>query len=1032
MSWTLNKLDPSKTIYFKGFSGINCPAAINNASSNGFTLSQKFTSNEDFSDLVAWDNNDYFKGPSWLPNSSLKGVVWTFNITADPNVFATLDSTRFPTIDFPFLDCIRTDGTSVRIDLSWANIQTTVNTALLTATVPVKPNNNPTSVVSGTHSTAKATITVNPAGGSAGDYMTLWYRNNAYQYILIGGDSGNYIATQLVQRINSSNTDIVAVYNTGSASFDVYYRYPGAEGNSVGLYWTTSHPGGPSFSPSNPIMLTGGSSNVTFKCTVDFTALGIDNLRQAILTFAPVKPYGSNLNTSVGVSGDVVFSNWSVSDPLGNCKLYVRGPGTVRVEESSSWILPAGSWTKNSDGFFSDGFSIKSNTPGDSISGQYYCQDVHDLYIGTWLYDNGCAVSVSVDGGASSPISLGIPNYPSTDAPVSGVVKVASGLAPGNHTINILLNSGTCYFDFIEAVVPSLDVVPQGPFMDRGLSTDLDTQHGYQLPPARLASIIEYLGHKGDVDHYEGVFWWNNRTLIGRNLGYVTVDFSTFSVTDSLTAGVFLDIGGETIGKSYIYGEPYVPSIAALHFALFINETFAGVTASVSGSVLTITSRASSQSNSAYNFTFSAYYTQTGLVNYPISYGGPGFIYVSGGSISDGTYYVDPSQPAINYPMSLWTLDFFKRLKALGINASAAFSMELVYPPDANSVGNVWVQRSNNGVAIETATGFGSYISSQCSPMASSFLAFQKAAYLALAQIMILAGIRPYLQFGEFLWWFFSSFWRQPIGYLAVLSYVRLGFSIKHGLAVGNLVNIQNCSSVPSINGTWNVVAVPDANHIDISAPYGGGTWTGDGIVSGGSMAFYDAETSLAASTALGRPLTTFTFPTDYPGANGYSDTGFLASRLAQHVYQLATFLQSQVPGLIMEILWPGDVNSQSVYPISQVGGQLNAYVNLPSDWQSSATAPFQIFKLEQLAAMTTDRNCNLVRQGLKFLQTLNWPKDSIRYLYPVDGPSIAQWREYRIAKAYQFPNYNPFALDQVCLYNWPVAVPEDPTAQIS
>ena len=73
-----------------------------------------------------------------------------------------------------------------------------------------------------------------------------------------------------------------------------------------------------------------------------------------------------------------------------------------------------------------------------------------------------------------------------------------------------------------------------------------------------------------------------------------------------------------------------------------------------------------------------------------------------------------------------------------------------------------------------------------------------------------------------------------------------------------------------------------------------------------------------------------------------------------------------------------------------------------------------------------------LFRMGLKFLQTLNWPKDSIRYLYPVDGPSIAQWREYRIAKAYQFPNYNPFALDQVCLYNWPVAVPEDPTAQIS
>lgn len=1032
MSWTLNKLDPTKTIYFKGFSGINCPAAINNASSSGFTLSQKFTSNEDFSDLVAWDNNDYFKGPSWLPNSSLRGMVWTFDITADPTVFATLDSTRFPTIDFPFLDCIRTNGTSVRIDLSWANIQTTVNPSLLTAAIPVKPNNNATSVVSGSHSTARATITVNSSGGSYGDYMTLWYRNYAYQYLLTGSDDGSYIASQLVQRINDSNTDIVAVYHAGSPSFDVYYRYPGAEGNSAGLYWTTSNPGGTSFSPSSPIMLSGGSSNVTFRCTVDFTALGIDDLRQAVLTFAPAKPYGVNLNTSVGVYGDVVFSNWSVSDPFGNSKLYVRGPGTVRVEESSPWVTTNGSWVSNSDGFFSDGFSIKSNTPGDSASVNYFCQYTHDLYIGTWLYASACVVDVSIDDAAPISINLGIANYPSADAPVSGVVKVLGGMAPGEHVVNIVLVSGTCYFDFLEAVVPVISVTPMGPFPDRGVSTDLDTQHGYQLPPARLASIIEYLGLTGDVDHYEGVFWWNNRTLVGRNLGYVTIDFSTFSVTDSLTAGVFLEIGGETIGKSYIYGEPYVPSTAALHFSLFINETFAGLVASASGSVLTITSRASSQSNSAYNFTFNAYYTQTGLINYPISYSGPGFIYVPGGGISDGKYYIDPTQPAINYPMGLWTLDYFKHLKALNINVSAAFSMELVYPPDANTIGSVWVQRSNGGIPIETATGFGSYISSQCAPMASSFLAFQKAAYLALAQIMVSAGIRPYIQFGEFLWWFFSSFWRQPIGYLAVLSYVRLGFAAPHGLVAGNIINVQNCGSVPSVNGTWEVVAVPDATHIDINAPYGGGTWTGDGIVSGGSMAFYDAETTLAASTALGRPLTTFTFPTDYPGVNGYSDAGFLASRLAQHLYQLVGYLQSQVPGLITEILWPGDVNSKSVYPVSQVGGQLNAYVNLPASWQSSATAPFNIFKLEQLAAMTTDRNCNLVRQGLEFLQTLNWPTGSIRYLYPVDGPSVAQWREYRIAKAYRFPNYNPFAIDQICLYNWPVAVPEDPTAQIS
>lgn len=1034
MAWQLNKFDPSKTIYFKGFNAINCPAVAHDASPSGFTLSQKFTSDEDFSDLVIWDAYDYFKEPAWLPDGNLSGVILQFDVTADQTVFATLDSIRFPSIDFPFLDCIRMDGTVTRIDLSWANIQTTVNSALKTnppTTIPVIPNNNPTTVVAGAHTTASATFTVDSSGGTAGQYLTLWYENFAFQYLMFGADSDSYIASQMVAGINASGANITATWG-GGASFDVYAQYPGVEGDNIALYWTNSAGGGtgPVFTQTNPIQLTGGNSDVTFRCTIDFSALGISNLRQAILTFAPQKPYGQNLNTSVGVAGDCVFSSWNVTDPYGNTKLYVRGEGSVRVEESSSWVVPTGKWAINTDGFFSKGFSLKSSNSGDVLDCRYFCDSVHDLYIGTWLYANGASVSVSIDGAAEFVVSLAIPNFSSGDAPIAGEVLLMSNIASGAHTVQITVVGGECYFDYLDAVVPVRDVVPQGPYYNRGVSTDLDTEHGYQQPPARLASGIEYLGLYGDVDHYVGVFWWNNRALAGRVLGFVQIDFSTFSVTEGLNSGIFLDLSGVIMGKSYIFGEPYDATIAALHFALYVNELFAGVYATASGSILTITARASSQSNPAYGFTFSAEWTDDGVVFFPITFSGS-FIYGVGSPIADGTYYIDPSQAAINYPMGLWLLDYFRNLKTLGIGVASAFSMELVNPPDQNVVGDVWVQRSNNAFPIETDTGFGSYISSQCAPMATSFLNFQKAAYLQLATIMQTAGVRPYIQFGEFLWWFFSSLWQVPIGNVAILSYVRLGFADPPGLAIGDPIKVANCLSIPSINGNWTVVATPDATHVDITAPYSGGTWDGDGIATGGSMAYYDAETSQAALAALGRPLATFVYPTDDPNVNGGADAGFLAARLSQHVREIATYVDAAIGGLLSEILWPADVNGPVPYPISNVGGPMNHYVNLPIDWKSSASAPFTIWKTEQLAAMTTDRNCELVKQGLIFVTTtIDWPIGLQRYLYPVDGPSIAQWREYRLAADYQFPNLNPFAIDQICLYDWDIIPPGDPTVQ--
>jgi phage tail sheath gpL-like len=1015
----LNKFDPSKTLYFRGFSAIDCPAAVHNASATGFTLSQVFRAASDFSVLVIFDIDDYFNHPSFkpLPDGDLTGVVLEFDLASDPTVLATLDNPKYPTIDYPFLDYVKMDGTTGRIDLSYGNLQSSLG-------VSVTPNTNPTTISAGSLGTAGATITV--AGTPAlGDSLTLWFQNFSYSYAYNVGDTLSTVASVLAAAVNAYSYSgylygLTATHTSGSSSFTVTASKPGVDGNSLGLYWVSS--GGLSITTANPIALSGGSSAATFHVKIDFTALGIDQLRQAWLTFAPLSPPGQLLSATTGVYGDVVFSNWTVTDPNNKRPLSVAGPNSVRVEETSAWVTATGAWTRTNVGWFSQGFALVSPSLGDSITITYWCQETHDIWIGTQLYTNCGKFAVTVDGAAQPDLDC---YASSSQGAFSARRKAASGLAAGQHTVTLTiiaantLSSGTnCYFDFLEAVVASDVPSAPGPWTDRGISTDFDTQHGYQLAPARLLWMMDQLGFKGDIDHYLGVFWWSNRQISGRTLGYVTIDFSTLPALTAGTADIFITVGTTTIGKSVASYE--TAATWALHFELFINGLFTGLVASVSGTVLTITAR---DTAAAYQFApFSAYYNN-GAGNVTITPGGIGF---TSASIAAGTWVIDPTQAAITYPVSQWHADYFAQVYSRGMKVAAAFSMELVYPPDANTVGSVWVQRSSNGVAILTDTGFQSYLSSQCAPGAVSFLAYQQAAYLAIAALQNAAGLTPYLQCGEFLWWFFSEFWLQPIGYLAVLSYVRLGFSSAHGMAVGDSVKVANCASITSINGTWSVVTVPDAYHIDISAPYSGGTWAGDGLVSGGSMAFYDAETAAAASTALSRPLARFTFPTDDPSVNGYADANFLANRLAAHVAAIIAYVQATYPSAVFEILWPGDVNGSTVTPISHVGGRLNHYVNLPAAWQSHTTAPFSIFKLEQLAFSTTDRVMSLVRAGLTFARTLDWPLSQMKYLYPVDNAGVPQWQEYRAAQAAGFAKMNPFAVDQICLIGWAVDPPAE------
>jgi hypothetical protein len=1073
----ITKFQPDRTMYFRGFSGIQCPASMNSASSTGFTISGVFRDPADFWVLVIYDIDDFYNHPRIkpLPDGNLSGIVLEFDVAFSNAV--SLDVPKFPTIDWPFLDFIREDGTTGRVDISYGNNQTRFSGT--TDTLNTIKNPDPTTVSSGTLAAASVTLAVDVGGMLAGDQLNLWFQNFVYSYTGLGGDNPNFVALQLKDAINgydySGQIYGLSAVNSGAnititasqTNSGVVTPFYGADGNMIRLYWTATDSTRENIQVggvvTNPVQLSGGSSAVTFHVKLDFSNIidfqgnNLASLRQAWLTFAPVLADSAAFTDT---DADIVFSNWGITaDPNGISDLKVAGLLSTRVEESNAATVARGTWVPSDVGWYSQGFAIASKTVGDTLTVTYSNQFTHDLWVGTSVYSDRGVFGVTVNGAVQPDLDMMTvtQTYNTTlgawvAAPISQAVstrrKIASAIPPGTHIVVLTvkpgdtppggISPGGCYFDFLEAVVASDVPDAPGPWTDRAPAKDYDTQHGYQLAPGRLLWMTTKLGFAGNpIDEYIGVFWWNQRANYGAQFASAVIDFSSVSMTNG--DGVFLQVGADSsvlpIGKSFLAGDD-ANSVAA-HFQYFINESFSGIWAKAVGAVLTITARSP---YFAYQNPYLFVYLNT--TSNPISFTGS----LNNGidpSLATppqlGWWYVDTSQsPALNHGAATWHADLFALAVSMGTSIVSAFSLEIVQPPDyipPASTGlsplpgtpDVWTSCFANGEQVITATGSGNLNSSQCVPSASAFLLYQQKAYLHVAQLQTAAGHPVQLQCGEFLWWFFARLNLVPISFIAILAAVRIDTSpVAHGLGSGDTVLIAGVEGLTAVNGEWPVTVI-DAYHFEIPASGAGPGWVpGTGYVSGGGMAYYDAFTTAAFNTLYSRTLGPFWLPTDDPSLHGYQDADFLAGQLAAHVAAIIAYVVGTYSAAAFEILFPNDVAGLTTTPISAVGGILNRYVDLPAAWRSYTTAPFQFFKLENLAFLTTDRNMNLVKASLAEIVLLDWPAAKLRYLYPVDNSGIAQWDEYRAAIAAGFTVFSPFAFDQINLIGWAVEPPPE------
>lgn len=1076
----ISKFQPDRTLSLRGFTGFGAAASLCETSPTGFKVYGIFRDQADFCVLIIYDADNTYEHYSvkYLPDFNFSGMVLNFSLCYQN--LQPIDSAKYSWIDWAQLDVIKATGEPVQIRL-WDHA------TLSSGSYSVAQGAYTLSAPGGCAAGDELILFVNNVsfsfkslGGESAAQVAQYFANgiNGHDWSTVGSSSIAVIAAADANgHLTLKNARSGVVNVTGSSvSWTSGAKFPGiAAGstiylggspcvvNSVASPTTLSLKSAPPSSGSavylaesggvdgndvqvymlvgqanqtlkvdNPILqLSGGNSDdVTWNISLDFTALGIDQVRQAWLTFAPQLASGAGYQDSQWTA---TFSNWSVTDPNSVGTLQCAGPGSMRVGNCDTGCAYSGTgWSMLPANNYWRGFGHSTANPGDSVTVSYNSPSPHDLYLGTSLYNDRGIISVTVDGRS-------LPNVDCFLNVSSEVVTrrlLQKAVPAGAHTVTLTIlpdkrkllgswdqpsNGCQFLFDYIEAAIPSgmPDAMVNYPNVSAAL--DFDTDATYKVSPQRLLWHLKKLGLTGQMNEYMGVYWWNQRKRVNGVSNSAAVTFS-----GTWTAG---DAASITIG-----GFQFVKSVTALdtsdtiaaHFISYINAASVSMWAEKTGTgQLTIHVRTPNWSDTLAVSTTSA----TGAVSYTGNLNlDPNGKYIG----SDGTWEIDTTAASpINYPVAQWHADLFKEVAAAGMLITTSFSMELVNPPDDGAVANTWKARFYDGAAVDTATDFNGIFSSQCAPV-TNLTNYQKSVYTQMAGLQNAAALTPWLQFGEFLWWYYCAANRQnvPIGYAFYTSPISIGLANPHGLTSGDRVVVSGVQGMTSANGTWTIT-VTDNTHFTLNGSSANGPWvTGSGTVSGGSMGFYDPVTAAAANTALGRPLYKFTCQDDDPTVNGGADANFLAARLKAHVDAIRGAVLAAYPNAKFELLYPDDVNravcyvdAQNAYP---QGGRLNAAVNLPSQWRTKAGSGLDRIKVEALSWGATYRHLDLASEAVTFAFTgaMTWSLADVAYLIPWFNGACPWQSEFQLAASSGMGLINLWAYDHLALMSWPVPFP--------
>ncbi len=724
MSETLEKLRPDRDLqcYFFRPSAI---AALSETSPNGFSASGTWRQQFDWA-VIEWNRDNVFEHPAfrYLPDGDLSGLTLTYDETR-LNCIA-LDSDLYPTVDWPNLRVWADNGTGEQL-----------------YKVPLK---NYASPIVGSYQ--PATVQFQLGGtATAGDFVGIAFLGEHYPYLMNIGDTLEWAIQNIVAGVNAFSPTMTAAANGTTitltyigAGQTLADSTTGANGNRVGVYTYVSNSMSEQWDAPWR-QLSGGTSPSQWRIVLPFASLQDPEL--GVIPANAVRKmrwtYSADLQPGAFARSEfqVAISNWTVTGSGRTCS--VAGPGSRRIEDNSSAAHYTGAWSSGS-GNFSGGTISSTSTNSSSVSCAYSSAQSHMLFLGTRLASAGTLISVSVDGQTPTTVNLCVPGEDVL------IRRPLGQCAAGNHSVTLTHagNPGTYfYFDFLEIAIPTTTLPSESIEGKLSFATDWDTDHSIALAPERTAWMINSLGMHGRVNHYVGALWFYELVRVGHQYASGTITFTGSPDPNMITQVILgrtdqpastqnviehLNLTGDTV------------STLALAFELELNRGYTAIRAQASGNQLTIYSRSMGADGNAITIA-----TSPNTTNLTIQVSGPT---LTGGT--DGNWYTDlQAVPRVNRAARDWTQSFFKALNGYGLDGVASFSMELGNGDPSTDAGIAQRYPSQGPVLLNTPS-----LQTNFSPASTTFW---QEVYQDMASVLVAAGVRAYLQFGEVQWWYFPD-----------------------------------------------------------------------------------------------------------------------------------------------------------------------------------------------------------------------------------------------------------------------------------
>lgn len=1075
----MNLLDPRYAISLNGFDRRGAVAAVHSATAGGFTVSGAWSDQADFAVLYLLNADDLYGHlftSRYLPNFDLAYVTLDFDLAITGCMNPA--SAKFPSVPWNALSYITSGEVAGSVFLPAPTTTTGAVAASCSFTVAGTPTtfDRVQLVYLGNVLADLSTITTGQSLTTVAANLAALVNALTSSTVPIAATSSGAVVTVscTVAGRDGNSIELLSMWKTS--------------GNTK-LYPTSSS----STLSGQTGKLIGGVDPTSMHFHLDFSALGLASCRQIWLTLAPWLTYDAGtVNPSLvafaPVEFSAVFSNWTVVDSGSVTPLKIAGPGSVTIGNRDAWAQYSGSgWTQEVGAYF-EGFAWQSANAGDSVAVAYSCQLVHDLYLGTAISSTGGVFSASLDGGAAVSVS----GYADALSPFAGRRLIASGVAAGLHVVILTVASGACLFDFVQAAVLSDPVAPSVSYPSVNCACDYDTDQTYKIPPVRALWILSQMGFAGDIDFYAGVFFALKRVRNGGHFHQATVTIAGplgtgtgFGDGDSY----FFDISTTALGAA-AYPADTVTTLAQ-RLVDAVNATFVGVWAAPTSTAGQFTVSSLSPIN-GFTMAVSAGAGTTGSIvmtgdigvgnegtwavdasqSSPINRGFADYLADFAGLVQAAgqTMTVAFSQellapPDANTSAGAWIQRFPDGSTVLtdtGFGSWGAGVVEAVVLGVYQETGHGYITGNAAGFASSTASGIwlvvvvdanhytlgteiansGGYTpgvgdsvliglqTSQCTFNAATVTAYLAYCYVQAANILATAGLVPWLQFGEILWWFFSRVESLAVGYASATSPISIGTNAVHTLSAGNRVIDAGIQGIEGANGDWPIT-VTDSTHFTLTGSTGVGSYmAGTGTVSGGGMAYYDAWAVLASSTALGRAMANFQHQDDDPTVNSGADAAWLAGAIKTHIDTIRTAVLAAQSGAKFELLFPCDVNAGICYYTDDVpypqGGKLNAAVNFPPAYQAQSGSGLDRLKIEALSWSETYRNLDQAKAALAFATTspCSWALAHLAYLVAIDNGGCPYEAEYLAALATGIPLLNLWAADHMNLFDRPVPLP--------